>query len=303
MRVLVCRFLGGGDSDVMIDLVERVRGTTSCEVFYVWFDTGLEYRATKDHLTYLEQRYGVEIIRYRARKSIPACVREYGQPFVSKYVSAHMERLQRHGFQWEDEPYETLIERYPGCSSALKWWCNEWTRFPGRPGWFDIGRNSGLKEFLVENPPDFPISSKCCTYAKKYVANDANKELGVDLELTGIRKREGGARAAINKCFSEHKGGVDTYRPLLWFSNRDKADYCRIFGIRHSDCYEVWGFTRTGCVGCPFNRDAIPELETASAYEPNLARAARKVFAESYEYTQRYREFQRRSEGQMSLPL
>ena len=90
---------GGGDSDVMLDLVERVRGGTGCEVTYVWFDTGIEYRATKEHLEYLEDRYGIEIVRRRAEKSIPTSVREFGQPFLSKYVSENMERLQRHGFR------------------------------------------------------------------------------------------------------------------------------------------------------------------------------------------------------------
>ena len=288
---------------MMVDLVERVRGVTDCEVFYVWFDTGLEYRATKDHLCYLEDRYGIEILRRRAKKSIPLCAREYGQPFVSKYVSAHMERLQHHGFQWEDEPFEELVERYPKCVSALKWWCNRWTKYEGEPGWFDIGRNKLLKEFIVDSPPTFAISNKCCTYAKKYVASDVYKDLNIDIELIGIRKREGGARAAISKCFSAHDEKADTYRPLLWFSNRDKADYVRLFGIHHSDCYTLWGFTRTGCVGCPFNRNASSELMTAEMFEPRLARAARKVFADSYEYTRMYNDYKRRGEGQMSLDL
>ena len=294
---------GGGDSDCMLDLVERTRQGTGCEVFYIWFDTGLEYRATRRHLAELEDRYGVEIVRYRAKKSIPACAREYGQPFLSKYVSAHMERLQRHGFQWEDEPYEDLLERYPDCSSALKWWCNRWTR-TSEPGWFDIGRNSLLKEFVVANHPWFRVSNKCCTYSKKKVAADANREFGVDLELIGIRKSEGGARAAISKCFSAHEGGVDTYRPLLWLNDSDRLQWDRTFGLRHSDCYEVWGFRRTGCVGCPFGREVLWELDSARAFEPMLVMAAETVFKDSYEYTRMYRDYQREhGTGQMRLDL
>ena len=286
----------------MIDLVERVREGTGCEVAYAWFDTGLEYKATKEHLGYLEDRYGIEIMRHKARKSIPTCCRRYGQPFLSKYVSEQMGRLQKHGFRWEDEPRDVLMERYPNCTSAIKWWTNGWTRTP-EPGWFDIGRNKLLKEFVVENPPDFPISSKCCWYAKKRVAQDIDAELGNDLMMVGTRKAEGGIRSAGSTCFSKHEGGVDTYRPLFWWNDDAKAEYIDLFDIRRSDCYEVWGFKRTGCVGCPFGRKVQDELAVAERFEPNLVRAARTIFADSYEYTRRYREYVADHEGQMRLSL
>lgn len=294
---------GGGDSDCMLDMVERTRSGTGCDVTYIWFDTGLEYRATKDHLTHLEDKYGIEIVRYRAKKSIPTCAREYGQPFLSKYVSAHMERLQRHGFQWEDEPYETLVARYPECTAALKWWCDKWTRYPGNPGWYDIGRFKMLREFIVENPPRFKVSNKCCEWSKKKVAKDAYREIGPDVELIGMRKSEGGARAKLNQCFKSHEDKADTYYPLIWFSDGDKAEYKRIFEIRHSDCYEVWGFRRTGCVGCPYGRKVLWELSVVDQFEPRLAKAARKVFADSYEYTRMYREYVDGHSDQMRLDL
>lgn len=280
---------GGSDSDVMLDLVERTKDGTGCEISYVWFDTGLEYEATKRHLTELEERYGISVIRHKARKSIPTCLREYGQPFMSKYISHHLQALQKHGFQFEDKPYEELIERYPRCSSALKWWCDKWTR-TSEPGYFDIGRHRWLKEFMVKNPPWFRISDKCCTYAKKYPAKDANKALGVDLELIGIRRQEGGARSTISTCFSPHDD-VDTYRPLLWFSDSDKDEYDRIYRITHSDCYEKWGYRRTGCVGCPFARSYWEEIEKAKVHEPKLAKAAQAIFKDSYEYTRMYRRY------------
>lgn len=287
----------------MLDLCERVRKTSPIELTYCWFDTGLEFAATKRHLGYLEERYGIEIVRFKPAKSIPTCAKEIGQPFLSKYVSLHMERLRRHGFQWEDEPYELMLEKYPRCIASVKWWHDKWTR-TNEPGYFDIGRHRLLKEFIIANPPWFKISNKCCDFAKKKVAAQANKEYGVDLELIGIRRSEGGARSTITQCFSRHENKVDTYRPLLWFSDADKADYERQFGIVHSDCYKVWGFRRTGCVGCPFNKKVEAELGTAGRYEPNLAKAARKMFADAYEYTRMYRAYVAdHSTGQMRLDL
>ena len=38
---------GGSDSDIMLDIVERVKGDT--EVVYYFIDTGIEYQATKQY--------------------------------------------------------------------------------------------------------------------------------------------------------------------------------------------------------------------------------------------------------------
>lgn len=284
---------------MMVDLIERVKYGTGCDVTYAWFNTGLEYRATKRHLDYLEERYGIEILRCSAEKSIPAAVREYGQPFLSKYVSQQIERLQRHGFQFEDEPMDVLMERYPDDTSGIKWWSNGWSR-TARPGWYDIGRNHLLREFMIENPPWFRVSDKCCTFAKKNVAKRLNDEMRIDLEIVGVRKAEGGIRTTTQTCFTKGQG-TDKYRPLFWFSDKDKATYCQLFDIHHSDCYGVWGFRRTGCVGCPFNRGVFADLETARGYEPQLVHAVERVFKDAYEYTRMYNDYKTSHKSQMRL--
>ena len=63
----VCSISGGSDSDVMLDLLERVRNGR--KITYVFFDTGIEYQATKNHLNDLEAQYGIEIVRRRAKKT------------------------------------------------------------------------------------------------------------------------------------------------------------------------------------------------------------------------------------------
>ena len=65
----VCSVSGGSDSDVMLDLLERVRGNRN--VTYVFFNTGIEYRATLRHLDDLESKYGIEIVRRKAKKPVP----------------------------------------------------------------------------------------------------------------------------------------------------------------------------------------------------------------------------------------
>lgn len=258
------------------------------KITYVWFDTGLEYQATKDHINYLEHKYNIEIVRYKAKKPIPIVCKEYGEPFLSKKISDYMSRLQRHDFQWEDENFEDLYIKYPKCKSALSWWCNA-----NKPGsMFNINKRMWLKEFLLSNHPDFKISSKCCQFAKKDVVHDCVKEYNPDLNIYGVRKSEGGLRATLYKnCFSEYLDKADEYRPLFFFKDKDKVDFEMIFNITHSDCYSKYGLVRTGCTGCPFNLRLWDELNIIKLNEPKLYKAANSIFKNSYRYTELYKKF------------
>ena len=175
----------------MLDVIQNV--DEKKKVHYFWIDTGLEYRATKEHLDYLEKKYDITIERIKACKPIPACCKEYGQPFLSKYVSEQIMRLQMHGFQWEDKPLPELLRKYPNCKIALQWWCNAYyTPENGivRMSRFSINRNRWLKEFMIANPPNFRISNKCCEYAKKKPAKLLIQKYDADLEIIGVRKAE-----------------------------------------------------------------------------------------------------------------
>ena len=292
-KKIVCSISGGSDSDVMLDIVWRCDKNNKVE--YVWFDTGLEYQATKDHLKYLENKYGIKIIPYKAIKPIPSTCKQYGQPFLSKQVSEMIRRLQSHNFMFEDKSFEELYKEYPRCKSALEWWCN--TK-PSKA--HNINQNKWLKEFLIENPPTFQISNVCCKYAKKDVAHKLLDEGEYDLQIVGIRKAEGGVRStAYKSCFDENGNGYDNYRPLFWYKNSDKEDYKVAYCIEYSKCYTEYGLARTGCAGCPFGRDFEFELEIMEKYEPKLFRAVNNIFCDSYEYTRKYREFYKKKETEL----
>lgn len=281
---------GGSDSDLITDIVSKV--TSNAE--YVYFDTGLEYQATKDHLDYLEEKYGITIQRVKAKTPVPLACKMTGQPFISKQVSEFISRLQNNGFKWQDKPYEELIKEYPNCSSALKWWCN----YKGRgmeTSFFNINRNKYLKEFIIQNPPQFKISNKCCELAKKQTAHGFTHP--EDLNVVGIRKAEGGARIRYNSCTSLSEEG-NTYRPIFWYTQEDKNDYEAYADIIHSRCYTEYGLKRTGCAGCPFGRDFEFELEVLKKWEPKLYKAVCNIFKESYEYTRKYKEYRKLKESE-----
>lgn len=297
---ILCSISGGSDSDIMLDICTKCDKDNKID--YVWFDTGLEYQATKEHLKYLEEKYNIEIKPYKAIKPIPLTCKKYGQPFLSKRVSEYISRLQKHGFKWEDEPYENLLKKYCkwneekntyiGCKAALKWWCNEW----GNNSRINISYNKWLKEFMIQNPPDFQISNICCKYAKKDVSHKLISEFGYELNIVGVRKAEGGTRAtAYTSCFDENgknkNGSYDNYRPLFWYKNSDKEDYKNHYNIKYSKCYTKYGLERTGCCSCPFGKDFEYELEITKEYEPKLFMAVNNIFGDSYEYTRKYKEF------------
>lgn len=207
-------------------------------------------------------------------------------------MSGMISRLQRHGFQWEDGPLDVLLGKYQNCRAALRWWCNDYKTKNENPSKFNIDWAPGMKEFMLRNPPKFPVSAACCDRAKKRPSHDFLAAGGFDLNCTGIRKQEGGQRSTTYKsCFDNGHGGIDNYRPLFWWSVQDKELYRKHYGIILSDCYEVWGMKRTGCAGCPMGKGFDEELELAKFFEPKRYRAMLAVFGRSYEYTWRFLEF------------
>ena len=288
---IICSISGGSDSDILLDLCTKIDKRNIIQ--YVFFETGIEYSATREHIKFLEEKYNIQIHTCRPRRPVPVCCKEFGQPFLSKQVSEWIARLQSHNFQWEDGDFETLYERYPNCKAALRWWCDKWgTRENGNISSYSIHYNKYLKDFMMENPPDFRISNKCCIYAKKDVAHKAIKMLNADLNIIGVRRYEGGARATAYKtCFSFGKGGVDQYRLIFWYKNEDKEFCNEVLNIQNSRFYTEYGLQRTGCAGCPYGRNVEEELNILREYEPNLYKAVNVIFGDSYEYTRKYREY------------
>lgn len=300
----ICSYSGGSDSDILIDVIERTREIFSLpQVKYVFFNTGLEMKATKDHVKATAEKYGVEIETVRPKVNIVMASRKYGIPFVSKIMSAGLSEWQKKGVplsvaqeydRAEDKQAKRLElkERYPKCESVLNFLCCCNSKGEPRPNiQLVINSSKYLRDFIGEYPPDFKISAECCTYCKKNVAHQIQK--GYDMVITGERRDEGGMRSVPRKdntsmCFTETASGQYRLRPLYYVSDADKAWYKEYYGIRYSDAYEVYGLTRTGCCGCPISYKAIADLELIRPYEPNLVKAAWNVFGKSYTYRQEY---------------
>lgn len=293
---IACSVSGGADSDILIDICEKVKPHG---VRYVWFDTGIEHQATKDHLKYLEEHYNITIEKQRAIIPVPTSNKLYGQPFLSKFISQCISRLQAHDFDWKDESFEEALKKYPDCKSALRWFNNNHGDGNHSYSRFNINGQKYLREFLIAHPPTFKINDKCCTGAKKDVSKKYIKENHIDLMIVGIRKAEGGVRAgAYKNCFSNEGkyAQCNQYRPIFWFTDADRKEYEELFNVRHSRCYTEYGYKRTGCACCPYGRNFEEELETLEEHEPNLCKAVKNIFHDSYEYTRQYRAFRKEME-------
>lgn len=303
----ICSYSGGSDSDILIDLIERTRKTFELPpVDYVFFNTGLEMNATKDHVKATAEKYGVKIREARPKIGIVQATRTYGIPFVSKIMSAGLSGWQKKGVPLSiAEEYDKakdkaakrreLKERFPGCEDVINFLCCCNSAGEPRPNiQLVINSSKYMRDFIKEYPPDFQISAKCCDYCKKQVAHNVQK--GYEMIITGERRDEGGMRSVPRKdntslCFTETGEGQFRLKPLYYVSDADKAWYKDYYGIRYSDAYEVYGLTRTGCCGCPISYKAIDDLEKIRPYEPNVVKAAWNIFGKSYEYRRKYVEY------------
>ena len=111
------------------------------------------------------------------------------------------------------------------------------------------------------------------------------------MAITGVRKAEGGVRVAAYKTCFTYGNDFDEYRPIWWYSLNDRLDYEKSYDIIHSRCYTEYGLKRTGCAGCPYGRDFEFELSVIKKHEPKLFTAVNNIFADSYEYTRKYKQF------------
>lgn len=310
----ICSYSGGSDSDIMIDIIERTRALFELPpIKYVFFNTGLEMRATKDHVKDIAEKYGVEIETVRPKIGIVQATRKYGIPFVSKIMSAGLSEWQRKGVPLSiAEEYDKaknkaakrkeLKKRYPKCESLINFLCCCNSAGEPRPNiQLVINSSKYMRDFIGEYPPDFQISADCCFWCKKQVAHNVQKEY--EMIITGERRDEGGMRSVPRKdntsmCFAETGNGQFRLRPLFYVTDTDKEWYKNYYCIRYSDAYEVYGLTRTGCCGCPISYKAVDDLEKIRPFEPNVVKAAWNIFGKSYEYRAKYNAYkEQRNKG------
>lgn len=262
---IVVSVSGGSDSDIIVHMIGTYFREYIPKIHFVFINTGLEYQATKRHIVEIQEKYNIVIDEIRG-ESVVSTVRKNGVPIVSKEFSKIVNGVQRNaGESYLKKLYATREE-----SSG-----------------YALSKNQkALADYLIQN--DIKVSEKCCTVSKKNPSHKYEKEKSADLVITGERRCEGGyVPLNIKIVLKAPKQEINICRYFFW-DDETKQWYKEYEGIRYSDCYEVWGMKRTGCVGCPFNSRVGKDLKMIEKYEPNLYKACINVFGESYRLMDRF---------------
>ena len=169
----MCSYSGGSDSDIMMHMIETVRKIFNLPpVKYYFFETGLEMDATRRHVKDVAELYGVEIQTIRPKKNIVQATREYGQPFISKIMSAGLETVQKKNIplsiadeydRAEDKTAKRkeLKGRYPGCEQAINFLCCCNSAGEPRPNiQLVINSSKYMLDFIKEHPIPFKVSKE-----------------------------------------------------------------------------------------------------------------------------------------------
>lgn len=251
---------GGSDSDIIVHMIATYFRQFLPKIHFVFADTGLEWTATREHIKYLQSKYDMKIDTVRGM-SVVTAVRTCGVPVISKRHSDVINAYCR------DVP--SSIRKI----NATKEEVGGYAFSPKHRALADACKERGIA-----------VSSKCCNKSKKDPLNEYAKQHNCDLSITGERKAEGGQRAASHtSCFEPNNHGRrGKYMPLFYWDDGTKRYYKEHEGIVYSDCYEVYGMKRTGCVGCPFNSRANEDLKLMQEHQPNLLKACLNVFGVAY---------------------
>lgn len=299
---------GKPESTILYHMCNMLDRDNKCK--YVFFYTDVTLGADMEHMEYLGKDIDVQDVSGIVKETC----KKYGQPFLSMVVSYNLARLQEMDFEWENKPFEELCEKYlevvdkpsnrntlelngkyyKGSYGALRWWCNQYDSKI-----YNINKNAYLKEFIMENPPTFKISDKCCKEVVKKPLHQYATKNDFDIILTDSRDIKGSMKSKrgnkfIKANFINRK--YDQYMPLYDFSETDIMVYKKFYELKFSDSYEIYHHNGGICVGCPYSGwDGIQaDMRMSERFAIGTKMRAKKIFGESYLYTEAYTEYAKR---------
>ena len=258
-------FSGGKDSTVLLALIKM------CEEIYtipenaikaVFCNTGVEMGVTIDFVKWVKDNYYPNLEVIRPEKSFAEVIQVYGKPMKSK-LRAH-DLHQWHYGQRTDKLLLLLQGQYGVQKISAK----------------HVIADKDMH--MVHDEFPIKMSEKCCDWLKKKPFHKYSKENGIKGSMQGTRIDEGGVRdtAYLSRISSGGKpctwvkDGVIQKAPIIDWTNEDIEEFIQRYNVPVSKAYTEYGFTRTGCMACPFARDVESNLKYLYDYEPNRYKAA-----------------------------
>ena len=235
-------FSGGKDSCILSKLIDLA--IPDNKIPRVFINTGIEFVEMVKFVKGLAQKDD-RIIIINNRLNIKQTLETYGYPFKSKPYAKMVGIYRRNGLT-------DYVKNFIDPNKTTKYNCPK----------------SLVYQFTPENK--LKIDYYCCIKFKETPSEDYAKSTGRTINLTGIRKDEGGTRAEKSCVVFDKSKNLKKFHPLLvvsdeWeeeFIKRNNLDICKLY-------YPPYNFKRTGCKGCPFARDIEKQLLIMKEILPN----------------------------------
>lgn len=265
-------FSGGKDSTVLAHLIMMADLPT--KIPFVFANTGIELEAT---YKFVREFPYENVVVVKPRKPYAQVLREYGKPALSKMKSEVLATYQRH----VEDPLKTARARQLITGYRERNGVQLDTKV--------THRLANKHMHFVHPDTEFKIANKCCQYMKKYPFKDFAKENDMNGYYSGVRVAEGGVRSVTYKsCTHITKDGKGkeylTSLPIYDWSDEILEEFIQYYNIGLSEAYTLYGFNRTGCVGCPFAQDLKQVLKTIYIHEPLKYKAIMKWNKDVYIY-------------------
>ena len=253
-------YSGGRDSNVTSELIDlAVPGNRIPRVF---MHTGIELNSVVDFVkkrSQVDSRIHIISPQVGIKKSLEVD----GYPFKSKMHSKKVNLYRRQGIT--QGVYKYIYG--DGNPNHYKFLCPEKLKY----------------QFTPENK--LKISMECCINMKEKPLQRWQKIMGRGIGITGMRQAEEGSRANV-KCLSMRRNEKVPrfFNPLSICDDTFVEWMIRTYEIElPSVYYPPYNFERTGCKGCPFNRNLQKELDILEEYFPKERKQCEIIWKPVYD--------------------
>lgn len=201
-----------------------------------------------------ERERDSRIIIVNQTRNIRKTLEEYGYPFKSKEHSLRVE-------QFNKGSNAKFIKKYI-------------------EGWNSKFKCPKILLYQFEEQGKYNYSNKCCYKLKKDLMHKKQKELGLKINITGMRQEEGGNRQRLSCITNNGK----SFHPLVvcseqwenWFIEKYNIKLCELY-------YPPYNMVRTGCKGCPYSLNLQNDLDMMAQLLPNERKQCEIIWKPVYD--------------------
>ena len=260
-------FSGGKDSTALSRLVDEA--LPGNKIPRVYANTGIELNMIRDFVFSLKEKDDRIVVIKPSVPIIPT-LEKVGYPFKSKEHSQRFREFKnskkelKHvlrylGLYKRPNDTDEIVKRYM-CPKVLRYQFTE--EF----------KENGLN-----------ISDQCCVKMKEEPIRSWQIENNRKLTITGLMGDEGGRRNNA-PCLSNKTDGITNFNPLIVATKSWEDWFISEYNIQICDIYKPpYNFDRTGCKGCPFNKNVQRELDTLEEFFPEERRQCEIIWKPVYD--------------------